>query len=257
MNFNKIRITLYLIAALLAVVSYLLFGENLHEIEKKEIAPIQEVEEVKEVKKEPTAPITVAQKKQNYLDMIVPALNRVYDEELELFLKTKELIAKYPNDSSLQALKDKYNAKTDTELLQALKPHPKSVTIAQGAIESAWGTSRFFKEANNIFGVWSFNKDEPRIAASEQRGTKTIWLKKYATVEDAIRDYYLQMSRSWAFKKFRELNYTVENQNPYLLVKTLDRYSEKKELYGRELASMISFNNLTRFDPIQYKREKK
>ena len=31
---------------------------------------------------------------------------------------------------------------------------PLSLLIAQGAIESAWGTSRFAREGNNFFGIW-------------------------------------------------------------------------------------------------------
>lgn len=201
--------------------------------------------------------LTVSQKKQRFLEKVVPALQEVYTQEWKLFHEIEALIAKNPNHKKLDALKNKYNAKTNEELLMALKPHPRSVTLAQAAMESAWGQSRFFKEANNLFGVWSFNKNEPRIAAGEQRGEKTIWLKKYDSIEDAIKDYYLMLSRSWAFKEFRALNYEKEFQNPYLLVAKLDRYSEKKELYGKELASMISYNKFVHFDEVHYEKPKK
>lgn len=215
--------------------------------------------EVKKVKVKPVEikKLTASQKKQRFLEQVVPPLQEVYEEEWHLFYSTQELIKKNPDDEELLALQEQYNADNNEELLMALKPHPRSVTLAQAAMESAWGQSRFFKEANNLFGVWSFNKNEPRIAAGEQRGEKTIWLKKYDSIKDAIKDYYLMISRSWAFKEFRELNYQVEFQNPYLLVEKLHRYSEKKELYGKELSSMINYNKFVHFDEIHYERPKK
>lgn len=187
---------------------------------------------------------------------MVEPLNEVHDSLQKQFHETRNLILVDEDSMSLDALKKKYKVKTNQELLVAIKPHPQSIALAQGALESAWGTSRFFKEANNIFGVWSFSKKDKRIAASSKRGKKTIWLKKYDTIKEAIEDYYLTTSRSKAFKAFKKLNYEKENQNPYLLVTKLDKYSEKGALYGKELSSVISFNNLTRFDEVHYTREK-
>lgn len=190
--------------------------------------------------------IPVSVKKKRFINMMLPALNDVYDELKTRYLKVKKDIDANNITDEIKKLKEFYSVKTNQELLYALKPHPKSIALAQGAMESAWGQSRFFKEANNMFGVWSFNKDEPRIAANSKRGTKTIWLKKYSSVKEAIKDYYETLSKSAAFKGFRKQNY--ENPNPYLLVKKLDRYSEKKALYGKELASVIKYNDFTKYD---------
>lgn len=128
----------------------------------------------------------------------------------------------------------------------ALKPHPISLTLAQAAMESSWGTSRFFNEAKNVFGVWSFNKKEPRIAAAAQRGNKKIWLKKYATIKDSVRDYYKTLGRSFAFKEFRKER--LISNDPLILVTKLDKYSEKGAAYGQELSSMITFNKFLKYD---------
>ena len=128
----------------------------------------------------------------------------------------------------------------------ALKPHPKSIAIAQAAMESSWATSRFFREANNVFGVWSFNEDEPRIAALKKRGDKTIWVKKYNTVEEAVYDYYRTLARSGAFAEFRQTK--MITSDPFILVTKLDRYSEKGSVYGEELISIIKFNKFNNYD---------
>ena len=166
-----------------------------------------------------------------------------------------ELLARYNevssdleagNSDQYEDLKKEYGASNDEELLMALKPHPISVTLAQAAMESSWATSRFFREANNIFGVWSFDENDDRIAAGEKRGDKTIWLKKYSSVNAAISDYYRTLARGSAFVEFRRLNLTTND--PYELVKKLDKYSEKGALYGEELTSIIKFNKFHKYD---------
>ena len=139
-----------------------------------------------------------------------------------------------------------YSAKSPQDLLMRMKPHAKSVAIAQAAMESAWATSRFTRVATNLFGVWSFNKNEPRVAAGEKRGTKTIYVKKYSSVEASIRAYYKVLATGRAFAAFRVEK--MKTNDPYKLVKKLDNYSEKGAEYGKELAAMIKFNRFYKFD---------
>jgi len=216
-------------------------NDEVREEEKKIIS--------KPIKKENTVQkptISVHEKKQNFKNILVPIAVDVYNE-LELQYQTiKTDIKMKTNQEKIEKLKKVYNAKTDELLLQSLKPHPISILLAQAAAESAWLTSRFSKEANNIFGVWSFNKKEPRIAASGLRGDKTIYLKKYKTLKDAVRDYYKNLGKNWAYKEFRK-NRTLTS-NPYVLSDYLGSYSEKKEVYTELLKSMIRYNNFEQYD---------
>ena len=43
-------------------------------------------------------------------------------------------------------------------LLEQVNVIPPSLVLAQAANESAWGTSRFAREGNNLFGEWCFSK---------------------------------------------------------------------------------------------------
>ena len=208
----------------------------------------QEVEVKPEivVKKEPIKKMTVSEKKQRFKDILVPIATEVYNE-LEKQYKNIQLdIKNNRNHEVIAKLKKEYKAKTDVELLQALKPHPISILLAQAAAESAWLTSRFTKEANNIFGVWSFNKNEPRIAASGLRGDKTIYLKKYKNIKDAVRDYYKNLGKNWAYKEFRKQR--TLTSNPYVLTDHLTSYSEKKGEYTKLLRSMMKYNKFDMYD---------
>ena len=190
--------------------------------------------------------MTVQEKKARFKTLIIPAVNDVYAELMAQYQEISASIDAQKNSQQIEKLKVEYKATTNDELLMALKPHPKSIAIAQAAMESAWATSRFFREANNIFGVWSFDEDEPRIAALQKRGDKTIWVKKYSSVKAAVKDYYRTIGRSRAFKEFRLLK--MQSNDPFLLVTKLDRYSEKGAEYGHELTSIIKFNKFDAYD---------
>ncbi len=191
-------------------------------------------------------PMTVQEKKTRFISLIVPAVNNVYANLMKQYEKVKKTNDSEQSNDVIEKLKVGYKVTTNSELLIALKPHPKSIAIAQAAMESSWATSRFFREANNVFGVWSFDEDEPRIAALKKRGDKTIWVKKYTTVEEAVYDYYRTLARSDAFAEFRETK--MITNDPFILVKKLDRYSEKGSVYGEELTSIIKFNKFDDYD---------
>lgn len=201
----------------------------------------------KVTEKEPELPkMTVQEKKARFKSLIVPAVDTVYAELMARYEEVKATIDAGGTNDDIEALKVEYKASNNEELLMALKPHPKSIAIAQAAMESSWATSRFFNVAYNIFGVWSFDEDEPRVAALKKRGDKTIWVKKYDSIEAAVYDYYRTLGRSSAFAEFRQTR--METEDPFVLVTKLDKYSEKGALYGEELTSIIKFNKFDQYD---------
>ncbi len=191
--------------------------------------------------------MSVAQKKENFYTLMVPAVEEVHTEWMSRYYKIRRDIINRKNRAEIKRLKKIYKAESDIELLYALHPHPQSIVLAQGAMESAWATSRFFREANNVFGMWSSNPNEPRIPAGIKRSDgRVIWLKKFESVGDSIRAYYELMAKGKAFKEFRKMRYQTDDV--FELVKYLDKYSELGDLYGKELAQVIRFNKLTRYD---------
>ncbi len=190
--------------------------------------------------------ITVQAKKQRFRDLVVPAVNKVYSDLDAKYKEAKIIVDSGKTNAKIEKLMKSYSAKSPQDLLVRMKPHAKSVAIAQAAMESAWATSRFTRVATNLFGVWSFNKNEPRVAAGEKRGKKTIYVKKYSSVEASIRDYYRVLATGRVFGDFRTEK--MRSNDPYKLVKKLDKYSEKGAEYGKELKSMISYNRFYKFD---------
>jgi Bax protein len=190
--------------------------------------------------------MTVAQKKKRFFALLVPAVEDVHKELEAQYQQTKRDIKEHKNQERITALKKKYKAKSDEELLIKIKPHPMSIALAQAAMESAWGTSRFFTQANNIFGVWSTSSKQKRIAAGEKRGKRTIWVRKFDNLDEAIRQYYFMLSVAPRYKAFKKMSY--EGKPVSEIIKGLKYYSERGDAYVKELGSMIRYNKLTRYD---------
>jgi len=212
---------------------------------QKLITKIEKKKEVlKKLEKKKVMPVSV--KKENFKNILVPIVTEVYTQLNQQYNQVKEDLKQNRNIEYIESLKKYYKAKTDEELLMALKPHPISIALAQSAIESAWLTSRFTKVANNIFGVWSFRKNEPRVEANATRGEKKIYLKKYKNYKSAIFDYYKNLGKHSAYKGFRELK--MQTDDPYLLVEHLQSYSEKGAIYTNLLKRIIEINQFDIYD---------
>ncbi|HIP51366.1 MAG TPA: hypothetical protein EYG94_04675, partial [Campylobacterales bacterium] len=190
--------------------------------------------------------LQVSEKKQKFFHMMLPAIliskaNLKIKRERVLSLMDTPIEQMDEDDIDfLNALYKKYETKNMKKLANRLKTHPVSIVLAQAAIESAWGESRFFKKGNNIFGMWSFSKNEPRIKALGNRNGKAIYVKKYANVSEAIDDYFTVIGRG-AYKNFRKQRNITDN--PLVLVDYLVNYCELDN-YPSKLRKFIVYNKL-------------
>ena len=190
--------------------------------------------------------MSVTEKKRRFRCLVQADIEAVFSDLEAQYTLVQTAVRRNDDDENLQRLRLKYGVETNRDLLIAIKPHPQSIAIAQAAIESAWGTSRIFTEANNTFGIRPFKQGEPRIAANNKRGDKVVWLRKYATLRESVADYYLVLGRADAYKEFRTLK--MQTSDPHILVTKLDNYSERKTGYVRELSAMIRYNNFGELD---------
>ena len=112
----------------------------------------------------------------------------------------------------------------DTNIYQNV---PREITIAQAIVESDYGTSRFSKVANNLFGIRTYDLSTPHVKPLNQPESK-FGLKKYKTKCHSVKDYIKTLNTGSAFEDFRQLRYKMiknDNLDVLLLVKTLTRYA--------------------------------
>ncbi len=194
--------------------------------------------------------LPVAEKKKKFFEMMLPAI-LVAKEEIAINLQRVVAISEkksMTDDDSLfiEKLKKKYKASDMEMLIKRLHTFPVSIVLAQSAIESGWGTSRFFLEANNPFGLWSFDPKQERIEASSTRSGTKVYLRKFNNLEEAIDAYYTTLSTGGPYAEFRTER--LKSSDPYVLVNYLINYSERKEAYVNEVKGVIRGNNLVKYD---------
>ena len=119
---------------------------------------------------------------------------------------------------------------------------PYEMIIGQAALESAWGQSRFAKEANNLFGIRTWNKDTPHLLPQGVEKWPGWGVKSFASKCDSVQYYIDLLNNHNAYKEFRELRQRMLDNNEMLdalqLIKKLDKFSTTKD-YDARVARMI------------------
>ena len=102
--------------------------------------------------------------------------------------------------------------------------------IAQAALESGWGNSRFARVGKNLFGIRTYDLQEPHMLPSNN--PKKWGVKVYSHECDSVLNYMQILNNGGAYKKYRELR---ENgiDDPYILVETLDAYAADKHYFSK------------------------
>ena len=189
-------------------------------------------------------------KKEKFIAYMLPQILIVHheiNEKRRIVLKIKEKFEKgkeitEQEERFLNKLLTEYKVKSINELLNRLNVNPTSLVLAQAIAESGWGTSRFYLEGRNAFGITAIRKKGKTI---KMKGAN-IYLRKYQYVIDSIRDYYYSINVSWAFESFRKVRLTTKN--PFKLSKHLTLYSTLRKIYINKVRKIIRDNSLEKYD---------
>lgn len=133
------------------------------------------------------------------------------------------------------------------ELLLRVNIVPRSLTLAQAANESAWGTSRFAVRGNNYFGQWCFSQGCGLVPRS--RGDSASHeVRAFSSPAESVRAYIYNINTHPAYATLRQLRADAENENRIArgseLAAGLLSYSERGEEYIKEIRQMIRSNKL-------------
>jgi uncharacterized FlgJ-related protein len=122
-----------------------------------------------------------------------------------------------------------YNTTTD------VIPVNFEILLAQAALESGWGNSRFALEGKNLFGVRTYDLREPHMLPSNN--PKKWGVRVYMHECDSVQHYIDIINNGSAYEKYRELRDNgVSDSLKY--VETLGAYAADKK-YFPKLRSII------------------
>ena len=122
-----------------------------------------------------------------------------------------------------------YNTTTD------VTPVIYEILLAQAALESGWGNSRFSLEGKNLFGIRTYDLREPHMLPSNN--PKKWGVRVYMHECDSVQHYMNILNSGSAYEKYRELR---DNgiEDSLLYVETLGAYAADKK-YFPKLKSII------------------
>lgn len=207
------------------------------------------------------AELQAEERKALFMRAVLPSVLRENQrlERMRLFIRTRLGVATRPDPDStdgvrLARLIERYRVDPELpperlreRLLHRVDRLPVALVLAQAANESGWGTSRFAREGNNLFGVWTYTEGEglrPEGAAPDARHSVRI----YPDLDASIRGYFYTVNIGRAYESLRdrraEARASGEMASSFELAAGLTRYSERGEAYVEELRGMLNFNGL-------------
>lgn len=168
--------------------------------------------------------------------------NRVSEKDLD---DAKHLARLYNVALTDNKVDDKWLA----IMLHRVDVLPEALVLTQAANESAWGTSRFAREANNYFGQWCYTEGCGLVPRARAEGM-THEVAKFSSVQESIHRYFMNVNRNAAYYDLRKIRYDLrQDQNNLLSVETaveltngLLKYSERGADYVADLQTMIRHN---------------
>ena len=196
------------------------------------------------------------------LPLIINENQKILSVRNNLLLLKNKLSSNYSlNKSELQILKKlsknhkiKFNNshKLDVinNLLKKVDIIPNSIVLAQAAIESGWGSSRFAQDFNALFGEYTYDSNKGVIPLERENGENHL-IKAFNSYNSSVQSYFNNINSHYAYEQFRELRKVMRERNNFsnvtLLVDKLDTYAED-ENYIQTIMSVIKNNNFEIFD---------
>ena len=156
---------------------------------------------------------------------------------------------KWANDLGLQEPAFEYN--NDVQFVQAVRkcvdwvnfetPRfervPTEMIVAQAALESGWGTSRFAVEGNNLFGIRTYDKDVPHMLLEGRTKWKGWGVRVFPTKCQGVEFFVKLLNNHPAYEEFRDVRTRMlilgQELDAKVLIKTLKAYSTTKDYAER------------------------
>jgi len=153
-------------------------------------------------------------------------------------IKNPEAVARLAKIAKKYRIKSLYDKE---EYLKRVDTIPVSLVLAQAAIESNWGKSRFAREANNLFGEWTWGKRG--IVPKNRPEGERYKIRIFSSLEESIASYMRNLNRHWAYEEFRDARLAARREDVpftgFAAAIHLKRYSQMGVKYTHMVKNTI------------------
>ena len=194
--------------------------------------------------------------KQSFINLVLPLILAANDELLQRREAVQAAVQAHDRDKLDQwAVLYRIEAEKldDTELAERLLRRvdtiPVALALAQAAVESGWGTSRFARQGNALFGQWAWSESAGMrpLAASNDRAV----VRSFGSLLESVRAYMHNLNTHQNYDRFRDARYRLKPQTEAVkarrLAAYLDSYAEIGQAYVEKLLVIISSNNFDHY----------
>lgn len=208
------------------------------------------------------AQLSVDEKKSTFFRILLPIIvaeNARLELERDWLLRVKR--GEFALDfRRLNRLAERYGLEAEREpgelvelLLHRVDTLPTGLVLAQAANESGWGTSRFSREVNNLFGQWTWNAAQGIVPLRRPDGA-SYFIRRFSDLHDSVRAYMHNLNSGHAYVRLRQMRAKMRAEgrslDPVQLATGLERYSIRGEAYVDEIQAMILGNGLNKLGPL-------
>ena len=207
--------------------------------------------------------LDVASRKERFISLLLPLIIQANDVISQRRMALKEAIATDDEQVinrfvTLYGLRKFNGTKSELhdKLLNRIAPVPASLALAQAAVESGWGQSRFAKQGNALFGQWAWRADQgiKPLDASNDRAV----IRSFATIYDSVFAYMHNLNTHPAYQDFRDQRSDDISNGKAVsglsLARYLTAYAELGQKYVYTLQSMILHNRFDIYENYQLAR---
>ena len=204
----------------------------------------------------------VAPRKRIFLKSVLPAILQANEHVRELrgFVRTAHNLDLNDNyfpgvwQARLRVLAERYHvAPGDTgALLRRIDTLPPSLMLAQAALETGWGTSRFAHLGNALFGQHVTDPAIPGMIPGGFDETPDFRVRAFPTLTRAVAAYLRNINTTRAYAGLRAARAEARQADRPLdglaLAGQLTAYSVRGRDYVRDVRVTIRANDLRDFD---------
>ena len=202
------------------------------------------------------AALATPQQKEQFIKIVLPlilasneeiiqrraAIRRAYDRQDAITLGKWAKLYKLPLENLVS--KGFLN-----DLLARADVIPVPLALAQAAIESGWGTSRFARQGNALFGQWAWQEDvgiKPLNASN-----KNAVVRSFPNLLGSVRAYMHNLNTHQAYQGLRDsrkrLAKMPKEDKANVLVGHLHNYAEIGTKYVKDLKIVMRKNNMRHY----------
>ena len=201
--------------------------------------------------------LPVQQQKDSFVSIVLPLILAA-NEEIGQRRSAIMRAADAQDLDSLQRWAKLYRVNTDGRSIEEIRANildradsiPVSLALAQAAIESGWGTSRFARQGNALFGQWAWQASAG-IKPAQASNSRAV-VRSFPNLFGSVRAYMHNLNTHASYASFRERRKIMRGRPRadlgFQLASHLDGYAEIGTAYVDKLRTLIRTNDFSRFE---------